>query len=445
MHIFDTLFSAPAMEDIFSDRAILQGMLDFEAALARAEARCGLIPPAAAVAIASKCRAELFDVSALSRAAANAGNLAIPLVQALTDLVASENRDAACHVHAGATSQDAIDTGLVLQLRAALDFFDDKSKQLADSCAGHADRHRQTVMAGRTWLQHATPITFGLKAAGWLSAVERHRTRIAQSHARVLVVQFGGASGTLAALGNHGLDVAAALAQDLGLALPAMPWHSQRDNLVEVASMLGMLTGSLGKMARDISLLMQTETGEAFEPAAQGRGGSSTMPHKRNPVSCAMVLAAATRLPGLVAAMHSAMPQEHERGLGGWQAEWQILPQICLLAAAALEQSNCMLQGLEIDAVRMRANLDITQGLILAEAASTALAVFVGRAEAHRIIEQASQRAISGNQHLRDVLARDVQVTAHLDLAALEKLFIAENYTGVAEQFIERVLAARKA
>jgi 3-carboxy-cis,cis-muconate cycloisomerase len=444
MHLYDSLFNSQAMCDIFSDRGTLQGMLDFETALADAEARIGVIPAAAAQAIKTKCRAELFDVYALSNAAANAGNVAIPLVKALTALVARDNETAARSVHWGATSQDAIDTGLVLQLRLVLDFFDTELQKLSMTCATHADQHRYTVMAGRTWLQHATPITFGLKAAGWLSALERHRVRIAECRARVLVLQFGGAAGTLASLGDRGMDVSLALAEELKLALPDMPWHSQRDNLVEVASTLGMLTGTLGKIARDISLMMQTEVGEAFEPAADGRGGSSTMPHKRNPLSCAMVLAAATRMPGLVSTMHAAMTQEHERGLGGWQAEWQTLPQICQLAAGALEQMNDLLQGLEISTARMRVNLDITQGLIFAEAVSMALATHVGREQAHRIIEQAVQRAIANKQHLRDVLAGDAQVVAHLNPGALEKLFDANNYLGVAEQFIIRVIAARK-
>jgi 3-carboxy-cis,cis-muconate cycloisomerase len=432
------------MGDIFSDRGTLQGMLDFEAALAHAEARVGIIPAEHATAISEKCRAELFDVNALSIVAADAGNVAIPLVKALTALVARENETAARSVHWGATSQDIIDTGLVLQLQQALDFFDAELRKLADACAKQADLHRHTVMAGRTWLQHATPITFGLKAAGWLSAIERLRSRIADCRQRVLVIQFGGASGTLASLGERGLDVSKELAQELKLAMPNMPWHSQRDNLVEVAAILGMLTGSLGKIARDISLMMQTEIGEAFEPGAEGKGGSSTMPHKRNPVSCAVVIAAATRVPALVSSMLSGMAQEHERGLGGWQAEWQTLPEICLLASSALEHTVHMIEGLEIDAQRMQTNLDLTQGLIFAEAVSMALAQHIGRAQAHYAIEQASQRALAGKQHLRDVLANEAQVTTHLNQAALEKLFDAKNYLGATEQFIGRVLATRK-
>lgn len=432
------------MSEIFSDRATLQGMLDFEAALALAEARTSVIPQKHADAILEKCRAELFDVHALSKAAALAGNVAIPLVKALTAAVAKDDENAARHVHWGATSQDVIDTGLVLQLRQALDFFEVRLLRLAQACADHAHQHRHVMMVGRTWLQHATPITFGLKTAAWLSAIERQRARLAACRQRVLVLQFGGASGTLASLNGRGLDVANELAKQLKLDLPDMPWHTQRDNFAEVASLLSLLTGTLGKIATDISLMMQTEIGEAFEPTAEARGGSSTMPHKRNPVSCAVVLAAAARVPGLASTMHAAMAQEHERGVGGWQAEWQTLPQICQLAAGALEHTLHMVEGLEIDPVRMRANLEMTKGLVLAEAASMALAVYIGREKAHLMIEQASQRAITEKRHLRDVLASDAQVAVHMDNASLNKLFEPQNYLGMAEQFIDRVLAARK-
>jgi 3-carboxy-cis,cis-muconate cycloisomerase len=442
--LYDSLFTAQSIRDAFSARATVQGMLDFENALARAQAQVGVIPAEHAATISAKCRAELFDVDALANAATKAGNVAIPLIKALTALVAKENESAARYVHWGATSQDAIDTGMVLQLKQTLDFFDAKLLQLSDACAVHADKHRHTIMVGRTWLQHATPITFGLKAAGWLSAIERHRTRMAECRTRLLVIQFGGASGTLASLGERGLEVAKELARELKLNVPAASWHTQRDSFVEFASVSGMLNGSLGKIARDISFMMQTEIGEAFEPAEEGRGGSSTMPHKRNPVSCAVVLSAATRLPGLVSTMLSAMPQEHERGLGGWHAEWETLAQICQITSGALEHTVFMLKGLEIDAARMRANLDITQGLIFAEAASMALATHFGREKAHQLIELACQEAISTKRHLRDVLAKDAQVSSQLNIVALEKIFDAKNYLGVAEPFIDRVLAARK-
>ena len=267
-----------------------------------------------------------------------------------------------------------------------------------------------TVLAGRTWLQQATPVTFGLKAAGALSAVERHRARLRELRPRVLALQFGGASGTLAALGADGLKVAAALADQLKLALPDVPWHAHRDRVAEVATALGLLVGTLGKIARDVSLLMQTEVGEAFEPAAAGKGGSSTMPHKRNPVGCATILAAAIRVPGLVSVMLTAMVQEHERGLGDWHAEWDTLPEICCLAAGALAQLAQVLEGLELDPARMAANLEATRGLVLAEAVTMALGGKIGRLPAHHLVEGACRRAAAEDRHLRDVLEADAEV-----------------------------------
>ena len=348
-------------------------MLDFEAALARAQARLGVIPAAAAPAIAARAEAELFDVAAIGRAAARAGNPAIPLVRRLTALVAEHDEPAARFVHWGATSQDAMDTGLVLQLRAFLGPLEADLGRLAAGLARLAEEHRDTAMVGRTWLQQALPTTFGLKAAGWLDAVGRHRQRLAELRPRLLVVQLGGAAGTLASLGGRGLEVADALAGELGLAAPALPWHGARDRVAELAAWLGLLVGTLGKVARDWSLMTQTEVGEVLEPAGEGRGGSSTMPHKRNPVAAAAVLAAAVRAPGLVATMLSAMVQEHERGLGGWHAEWETLPELAVLAAGALRQAAETVEGLEVDRGRMRANLGLTRGLIMAEAVQMAL------------------------------------------------------------------------
>jgi 3-carboxy-cis,cis-muconate cycloisomerase len=286
-------------------------------------------------------------------------------------------------------------------------------------------------------------VTFGLKAAGWLSAIERHRQRVRELRARALVLQFGGAAGTLASLGNRGLDVAAALARELKLSLPDIPWHAQRDRVAEVATTLGLLVGSLGKIARDVSLAMQTEIGEAFEPAAPGRGGSSTLPHKRNPVSSAVVLAAAARVPALVSVMLAAMVQEQERGLGNWHAEWETLPEICMLAAGALGHMTQVMEGLETDAPRMRQNLDATRGLIMAEAVSSALAAKLGRQAAHELVEAACHRAVEQGNSLRDVLERDTNLAAHLSTADLDRLFDPESYLGVAEQLVERVLATR--
>lgn len=440
--LLDPLFASARLQDVFSDRARLQAMLDVEAALARAEARVGVIPETAVPAIVESCRAEDFDIPALAEASALAGNPAIPLVQALTARVGERDRDAMRFVHWGATSQDIMDSGLVLQVRVAVDRIEGDLAGLSVVLAGLAARYRSTPIAGRTWLQQALPTTFGVKVAGWLSTNERHRQRLAELRPRLLVLQFGGAVGTLASLGASGIAVASALADDLGLALPELPWHTERDRLAELAAVLGLVVGSLGKVARDISLLMQSEIGEVFEPVAPGRGGSSAMPHKRNPVGSACVLAAATRMPGLVSTMLASMVQEQERGLGNWHAEWQTLPEICVLAGGAIEQMTAILGGIEVDAAKMLANIEITRGLIFSAAVAMALAPHLGARPAHALVEEASHRAIAEKRHLRDVLSATVAVRAHLSAVELAALFDPAKACGQAEVFVDRVLAA---
>ncbi len=360
--LFDTYFTQPDMRRIFSDEGRVQGMLDFEAALARAEARVGLIPQNVVSDITQSCRAELFDFDALAIAIGNAGNSAIPLVKALGKRIAAHSPEAERYVHMGATSQDVMDSGLILQIRDAIDVLERDLGQLGDALTQQAQVHEATPLAGRTWLQQATPVTLGMKIAGWLGAITRHRQRLNEIKPRVLCLQFGGASGSLAALGDQAFKVAEALADELQLHLPEQPWHTQRDRLVEFASLLGLIAGSLGKLGRDVSLLMQTEVGEVFEPSAPGKGGSSTMPHKRNPVGAAVMIGAATRAPGLVATMFSAMPQEHERSLGLWHAEWETLPELCCLVSGSLQQALQVVPGLQVDAECMRVNLESTRG-----------------------------------------------------------------------------------
>ncbi len=432
------------MGEVFSDAARIQRMLDFEAALARAEARCGVIPAAAASAIADKCKVELIDANALATATATSLNPAIPLVKQLTALVAKDDPEAARYVHWGATSQDANDTGLVLQIKQGLDTLEADLSSLSKGLSELAKKHRSTPIAGRTLMQHALPTTFGVKIAGWLDAMNRHRERFAETRIRVMVLQFGGAVGTLAALREKGLQVAEALAAELHLGLPAMPWHAERDRVAEVATTLGLCAGSLGKMARDISLHMQTEIAEVFEPAGEDRGGSSTMPHKRNPVTSAVVLSAATRVPGLVSTMLSAMVQEDERGLGDWHAEWETLPEIFRLTGGALHQMATIVPHLEIDAARMRRNLDATQGLIFAEGVTMAMGKYIGKSAAHALVEVASRQARASGKHLREVLAQDRAVTERLSSAELDYLFAPENYIGVAEELVDRVVAANR-
>jgi 3-carboxy-cis,cis-muconate cycloisomerase len=365
------------------------------------------------------------------------------MVKALTQRVAGNDQQAAGFVHWGATSQDAMDTGLVLQLRSALALIDADVARLSDALADLALQHGKTSMAGRTWLQHAVPITFGLKLAGALSAVERHRMRLRELRARVLVIQFGGAAGTLASLGAQGIDVCNALATELKLGNPDMPWHAHRDRVAEVATVLGLLTGTLGKIAKDISLLMQTETAEITAPDAPSKGGSSSMPQKRNPVDAANVLSAAIRVPALVSVMLSAMVQEHERGLGNWHAEWETLPEISMLCSGALAHLIEVIEGLHVDTHRMRQNLHETGGLIMAEAASTALARKIGRAAAHEIIEAASRRALEQKASLLEVLKKDAKVSQHFSAGELERLLDVAGYLGAAEAFVARVLSAR--
>ena len=437
----DFLASTEAMLAVFSPRSTVQRMLDVEAALAKALARAAVIPAGAVAPIVATCRADALDADALARAAASGGNLAIPLVKQLTAQVAAVSPEAAKYVHWGATSQDIIDTGMVLQLRDALALIDTGVDTLARALATEAKRHRDTPMVGRTWLQQALPITLGLKFAQWLDAMLRHRERLAQLRERVLALQFGGAAGTLASLGGQADAVAQALARELGLPLPAVPWHTQRDRTAEAATVLGLLAGTLGKIARDISLQMQTEIGELAEPSAAGKGGSSTMPHKRNPVGCASALSAAARVPGLVATMLGAMVQEHERALGGWQAEWETLPEIARLCAGALANVAHIIEGIEVDTHRLSRNLNETGGLILAEAVMLALGASMGRMEAHRLVEHASRDAVQSGRSLRDTLAANPEVMRLIDDAQLDPLLDPANYVGSAGRFVDAVLA----
>lgn len=439
--LFDAYFTARDMREVFCDQGRVQAMLDFEAALARAEARVGLIPHTAVAAIEVACQAGHYDFAALGEAIATAGNSAIPLVKALGKQIAASDAEAERYVHLGATSQDVMDSGLVLQLRQALALIESDLAQLGEILATQAWRYVATPLAGRTWLQHATPVTLGMKIAGWLGAVTRSRQRLRELKPRLLVLQFGGASGTLAALGDQAMPIAQALAQELKLTLPEQPWHTQRDRLVEFGAVLGLSAGSLGKFGRDISLLMQTEAGEVFEPAAPGKGGSSTMPHKRNPVGAAVLIGAATRVPGLLSTLFSAMPQEHERSLGLWHAEWETLPEICCLVSGSLKQALLLADGLEVDAVRMARNLDLTQGLVLAEAVSIVLAQRVGRDSAHHLLEQCCKRAVAEQRHLREVLGDEPQVTAHLSDAELDQLLDPAHYLGQAHIWVERAVA----
>ncbi|NOJ38950.1 3-carboxy-cis,cis-muconate cycloisomerase [Bradyrhizobium australiense] len=436
------MLSSAAMRTICDDMASLQNMLDFEAALARAEGSLGVIPASAADPITSACRAESFDIAALADAVTKAGNLAIPLVKALTANVAKSDAAAARYVHWGATSQDVIDTAAMLGLRAGIDALLADINRAIAGFAKLARQHRHTAVVARTWLQHALPMPFGLKLAEYAAALHRSKLRLQRVRSEALALQFGGAAGTLAALGNKGLAVAERLARELNLPLSDAPWHTHRDRIAEAASVFAILAGTCGKIARDVSLMMQTDVGEAFEPSGEGRGGSSTMPHKRNPVAAASALAAATMAPNLAATIFAAQVQDHERSAGPWHAEWPTLPTLLLVTSGALAAIVDIAEGLEVDAARMRANLDATDGLIMAEAVAMALAEKIGKSDAHHLVEAASKKAVKDKNHLRDVLREDANVTAHLGADEIEKLFEPMAYQGASQALIDRLLAS---
>lgn len=446
----EQIYSDRDIMGLFSGPGTIRRMLAVEAALARAQAHCGVIPDRAARSIHDVCHAEdidaILDLEAIATASMLAGNIAIPFVKQLTAAVRRVDPEAARFVHWGATSQDVLDTALVLQLQQVAAQLDQDLDAAQSACARLTAAHRDTIMVARTWLQHALPTTFGAKTAGWLEALARAQRRLRHDAEQAALLQFGGAAGTLASLGDAAPAIASALAKELGLALPNMPWHAHRDRLADMAATLGVLTGTLGKIARDVSLMAQTEIAELAEPGGPGRGGSSTMPHKRNPVSSAAILAAATRVPPLVSTMLSAMAQEHERALGGWQAEWDVLPQICALTGGALRHVAGMLDGLEVHAANMARNVDATNGLILAEAYALALGARIGRMEAHELIEQASQEAVRRNCSLkasvREALAKHEATRELLGDHDLDRLGDPANYLGEAQSICDRVLAS---
>lgn len=437
----EAMFSTRRMSAIFSGESLAQRMLDFEAALARAEAQAGLIPQEAATAIGSKCRAELFDLRKLYEDAATTGTPAIPLVKMLTELV---EEDARGFVHWGSTSQDVIDTGMILQVRDGLDLLIDELMAVGAACVSLTEDHR-APMAGRTLLQHALPITFGLKAARWLTLATRQVVRLRDLRGRVLVVQFGGAAGTLAALGANGVQVAELLGEELNLAVPELPWHTERDRVAEVATSLGIVAGAMAKIAGDVVLLMQTEVGEASEGASAGRGTSSALPHKRNPVLASGAIASARLAIGTVPVVLSAMMQEHERAAGGWQAEWLAIPELFRLTAATVDRVRSIVENIEIDAERMGANLELSGGQIMSEALVMALAPHVGRAEAYRLVASAGERAAQHGEDLRSVAASDEQIGEFLAPEVLESVFEPETYLGSTDAFIDRAVAGFRA
>jgi 3-carboxy-cis,cis-muconate cycloisomerase len=433
------LFSTPEMTRVFSPMEQLRAMTRFEWALSCALESNARAEPGSGAALESLLSADFLDVDALIREARDAGNIAIPFVRQLTVAVNARSEAAARSIHLGATSQDVLDTAMVLQMREALKLLEAALERLDATLLNQVKRHRNTVMQGRTWLQPGPPATLGLKLAGTLAALRRGRDRIQAEAERTLVLQFGGAVGTLASLGPAGAQVSADLARLLDLPEPALPWHTQRDNLVAMVQLLAIVTGTLAKFGRDIALLTQAEVGEVSE-GGEGRGGSSTMPHKHNPVASAALIAIHAKMPGLAATMLLATPQEHERGLGLWQAEWDTVPEAFRLASASVAYAIELAEGMTVDAERMQANMAASLGLPLAEAVSAVLARRIGRIAAHDLMRSAADRAARENRHLSGVLKQMPEITAHLSAAQIDELLDAHNYLGSAQRFIARVV-----
>ena len=425
--IFDRFLASADSLRALDERAFVQGMLDFEAALARAQSDVGAIPTGVGASVAAACRAELFDIDAIVADGARAGTLAIPLVKQLTARVAAQDADAALFVHWGATSQDVLDTAQVLVARNALALIDRDLSSLIAALLELAKQHGDAPMVGRTLMQPAQVISFGFKLAAWIAPLVRAQVRLRTAGAAALQLQFGGAVGTRAAMGEHGAAVVGHMARSLQLREPAAAWHTQRDEIVGLACELGLLAGSLGKIAKDVSLMAQGEVGELAEPSGGGRGGSSTMPHKCNPVASMVALSAALRAPQHVAAMLAAMPQEHERGLGNWQAELAEMGALLACTHGALAALTPAATGLQVDRARMVRNIDALQGLVFAEALAMRAAREIGKAEAHHWVESLSRRAVASDRHLRDVatsaLETDERLRAKISREELAALF----------------------
>ncbi len=436
--VFGDVFSTAAMRWIWSDENRTTQYLVFESALAKVQGELGLIPAEAAAEIMRVCEVENIDMARLGEQTERAGTPILGLVAQINGLC---SRGLGEYCHWGATTQDVIDTATVLQVRASLVLIDADLTALGDALATLALTHRDTPMAGRTHLQQAVPVTFGYKMAALLAAVHRHRERLAQLRPRVLQAEFAGAAGTLASLPRLALETQAALCAELGLAQPAIAWHTQRDTIAEVGAFLGLVGGTLGKLSMDVKLLMQTEVGEVFEPFAPGRGSSSTMPQKRNPVASTTIHAQVAVVRQYASALLEAMVGDHERSTGPWQIEWIVLPEAFCLLAGALAQSRALVEGLEVDAQRMRANLGITHGLIVSEAVMMCLAAAMGRGRAHDLVHDLCRRAIAEKRPLLEVLSENEEVRAHASRERLAALCDPAGYVGQAGAMVDRVLA----
>ena len=439
--IFRDIFSTADMRRVFSDEVRIAYYLEIEAALARVQARLGIIPNEAAREIERQCRIENIDLVRLKQQTERIGYPILGVVQQIVALCA-DGLGEWCHW--GATTQDITDTAAILQVRAALEWVERDMEAIAAALAELSRRHRDTPMAGRSNLQQAVPLTFGFKTATLLAAMQRHRERLAQMRPRVLVGEFGGAVGTLASLGADGLKVQAALMAELGLVQPEIAWHTVRDRIGEVACFLGLLTGTLGKISMDVKLLMQTEVAEVYEPFHEARGSSSTMPQKRNPVSCLYIHSTAAMVKQHVAALLEAAVADHERSTGPWEIEWIALPEIFLLASGALAQTRLMVSGLEVDAERMRANLDLTRGMVVSEAVMMGLGPHLGRQRAHDLVYDICRKVAATGEPLVELLAQEPEISRHLDRARLEQLCDPRRYLGLAGEMVDAVLARER-
>jgi 3-carboxy-cis,cis-muconate cycloisomerase len=439
--VFGDIFSTAAMRRVFSDENRVQKYLDFEAALARAQARLSIIPQQAAEEIVHHCDAGKMDFVKLKTETARIGYPVLPVVQQLVALC-RDGLGEWCHW--GATTQDVTDSATVLQVREALTLVEADIEAIAGALAGLARKYRDTPMAGRSNLQQAVPITFGYKMATVLAAFERHKQRLREIKSRALVGEFGGAAGTLASLGGRGLEVQAELMKELKLGVPAIAWHTVRDTIAEIGCFLGLLAGTCGKFAFDVKLLMQTEVEEVFEPFHEGRGSSSTMPQKRNPISSVYITALNSVVRQQVAALLDAMVEDHERATGPWEIEWIVLPEIFCLTAGALAHTLSVLTGLQVDEKKMRANLDLTKGLIVSEAVMMGLGPYLGRQYAHDLVYDICRQVIATGRPLIDLLAENEEVAKHLDRAALARLCDPANYLGEAGVMVDRVLKMRE-
>ena len=439
--VFRDIFSTEAMRRVFSDESRVQVYLAIEAALARVQARLGIIPKQAAEEICRHCDVAQLDMARLKTQTELIGYPVLPVVQQLVALC-KDGLGEWCHW--GATTQDITDTATVLLIREALQLVEQDLVAIADSLAALARKYRDTPMAGRSNLQQAVPITFGYKMAVLLAGLERHRARLRELRPRALVGEFGGAAGNLSSLGADGLKVQAALMAELGLGEPEIAWHTMRDRIAEVGCFLGLVTGTLGKIATDVKLMMQTEVEEVYEPFAEGRGSSSTMPQKRNPISCNYIIACTSMVRQNVAALLDAMVEDHERATGPWQIEWIAVPEIFLLSAGALAQARFLVAGLQVDPKRMRANLDLTRGLVVSEAVMMGLGPHLGRQRAHDLVYDICRKVIATGRPFLDLLAEDDEIARHLDRAALARLVDPANYLGLAGEMVDRVLALRQ-